>query len=346
MNKRIKKAYICRDIDQYFIKENNPGYTPGVGDVAVFEVLAIGKHSNIQGVEKRNIHIYPDDYIMAAFGTRYATEQFEGYVPDMPMNEYHILGAGGTVGIIHTMHSKFNHIGPTRLRLVGYAADNSGRIINTKKAKKQGMLPYTGVMQSLTRIILSVGSSMDSGKTTTAAHLVRGLKKKGMRTGFIKLTGTIYTKDCDLNYDNGADVVADFGDMGFPSTYMCEKDELLSLYETLLNRINANDLDYVVMEIADGVYQRETEMLLSNAKFMSGIDAVIFSAGDSLAAVQGTRALQEMHIIPTALSGIFTASPLLIREVKTKVHIPVYTIEQLAEGELSQALDLPLGSIA
>lgn len=347
MEKRIKKAYICRGIDACSINENIiEKHNPRVGDVAVFEVLEIGKHSTIQGEEKRNVRIYPGDFMMAAFGTRYATEQFEGYVPDKPMGEYHILGAGGTVGVIHSMHAKFNDIGPTRLKLIGYVTNSSGQLLNTKELKQSEMIPYSGVMQSLTRVILSIGSSMDSGKTTTAAHLVRGLKKAGMKTGFIKLTGTVYTKDCDLNYDNGADVVTDFGDMGFPSTYMCGKEELLSLYETLLHRTNANTLDYVVMEIADGIYQRETEMLLSNSKFMSGIDAVIFSAGDSLAAVQGVRALQEMHILPKALSGLFTASPLLVREVKAKVHIPIYSIEQLAGGAMNHALDEPLSNIA
>jgi hypothetical protein len=343
MEKRIKRTYICKDINRYFIDEAlSKTHTPQVGDVAIFEVLSIGKHSSMQNDEKRNGAIYTGDYIMAAFGTRYATEQFEGYVPEQPLEEYHILGAGGTVGIIESMHTKFLKVGPTRLSMVGYAVDGDGKVLNTKLTKAQLMKPYRGVMQSFTRIILSIGSSMDSGKTTTAAHLVRGLKKAGMRTGFIKLTGTVYTKDRDLAYDNGADSITDFSEMGFPSTYMCTDEELLNLYETLLHTINAPELDYVVVEIADGIYQRETEILLKNSRFMSGTDAVIFSAGDSLAAVQGVRALLEMNIIPTALCGLFTASPLLIREVQSKVQVPVFTIEMMANGECVPLLEEPM----
>jgi hypothetical protein len=347
MEKRIKQSYICRNIETFQINEElSITHTPKVGDVAIFEIISTGKHSSMQGAEKRNITIYPGDYIMAAFGTRYATEQFEGYVPKEAMSEYHILGAGGTVGIINSMHSKFANIGPTKLKMVGYAVDRRGAVLNTKWIKHNEMVTYNGVMQSLTRVILSVGASMDSGKTTTAAHLVRGFKKAGMRAGFIKLTGTVYTKDCDLNYDNGADAVTDFGAMGFPSTYMCGIDELLSLYETLMQQINANELEYVVVEIADGIFQRETEMLLTHAKFMSGVDAVMFSAGDSLAAIQGIKSLQEMQIVPAALSGLFTASPLLIKEVKNKTHIPVFTIEQLASGEIVNLLEQPMSVIA
>ncbi len=333
MEKRIKKSIVCKNITAYQVETDRiDTYLPVVGDVGIFEVLSIGKHSQIQADNKCNAHIYPGDRIMAAFGTRYATEQFEGYTPGQIEPEYHILGAGGTVGIIKTMHAKFTKVGPTRLKLVGYAVDTQNTILNTKKVMAAEMKSFNGVMQSLTKVVLSIGSSMDSGKTTTAAHLVRGLKKEGKTVGFIKLTGTIYTKDRDLAYDNGADVVSDFGELGFPSTFMCQEQELLDLYESLLVKINANELEYVVMEIADGIYQRETSMLLSNSKFMAGIEAVVFSAGDSLAAIQGIKALQDMHIIPSALSGVFTASPLLVEEVKTRTCVPVYNIEQLAGG--------------
>lgn len=347
MEKRIKKTYICKNISDYRINENlATTYLPVTGDVAVFEVISLGKHRHMQNEEKRNAAIYPGDYIMAAFGTRYATEQFEGYIPETTLSEYHILGAGGTVGIIHSMHAKFISIGPTRLRMIGYAVNDAGKVFNTKKHMELHMKPFRGVMQSFTRIILSIGSSMDSGKTTTAASLIRGLKKAEMRTGYIKLTGTVYTKDRDLAYDNGADAITDFGEMGYPSTYMCSENELLNLYETLLNNINSQELEYVVVEIADGIYQRETELLLNNTKFMAGVDAVIFSAGDSLAAVQGVRALQEMHIVPTALCGLFTASPLLIKEVQSKVQVPVFTIEEMAAGFCLPLLEEPMQEFA
>jgi hypothetical protein len=347
MERRIKKSIVCADVQQYSINTNlATTWLPVAGDVAVFEILSTGKHTQIQSANKCNCYIYPGDHMMAAFGTRYATEQFEGYVPTTIQDEYHILGAGGTVGIISSMHSKFVNVGPTRLRLIGYATNTAGEVINTKALKADSMRPFSGAMQSLTRIILSVGASMDSGKTTTAAHLVRGLKNKHMKAGFIKLTGTIYTKDRDLAFDNGADAVTDFGEMGFPSTYMCSMEELLDLHESLLARINANDLEYVVIEIADGIYQRETDMLLSNSRFMSGVDSVIFSAGDSLAAIQGVKALQDLCIIPTALSGLFTASPLLMQEVQRKTTIPVYTIGQLAQGDCVSLLEEPLNMTA
>jgi hypothetical protein len=347
MEKRVKKTYICSGVNNYSVDYKKAvSHLPVAGDVAIFEVLSIGKHTQMQGEQIRNVKIIPGDLIMAAFGTRYATEQFEGYLPIEIADEYHILGAGGTVGILHSSHKKFEKVGPTTLRLIGYAVDKQNNIINTKKMCVDEMQTFSGVQSSLTKVILSIGSSMDSGKTTTAAHLVKGFKTTRHKTAFIKLTGTVFTKDKDLAFDMGADMVADFGDMGFPSTYMCSENELLNLYETLLAKVAACSPDYVVIEIADGIFQRETEMLLANHKFMAGIDAVFFSAGDSLSAVQGVKTLQDKNIHTTALSGLFTASPLLVREVKERINLPVFTIEELSEGAAMSVLSYSLQKTA
>ncbi|MBL7729201.1 MAG: hypothetical protein JNM68_16010 [Dinghuibacter sp.] len=333
MKNAIKKTYICRDVYHFDVAFNEQllNKQPEVGDVALFEVVSIGKHSTIQGDTKRNITILPGDTIMAAFGTRYATEQFEGYVPVHCNRDLHILGAGGTVGVVETMHQKFKSVGPTVLKFAGYATDKvSGEVINTKKMYEQQMVYFSGSHAAKTRIILSVGSSMDSGKTTSAAYLVRGLKKAGHSVAFIKLTGTVFTKDCDLNYDLGADMAVDFGSLGFPSTYMCSEDELLNLYESLVARVLTVQPEFVVMEIADGLYQRETKMLLKSHKLMDTVYAVLFSAGDSLSAINGINVLESWGIQPMGISGLLTASPLLIQEVKQNTTVPVYTLSDLA----------------
>jgi Domain of unknown function (DUF1611_C) P-loop domain len=347
MKMRIKQSYICKDIEQYDINTNLVStHVPAVGDVAVFEVLQIGKHKTIQGAEKRMQTILPGDYIMAAFGTRYATAQFEGYVPEGICPEYHILGAGGTVGLVHSSHSKFAQAGPTTLKLAGWVTNAQQKVMNTIAAKQHLQKPFTGGMGHATRVILSVGSSMDSGKTTTAAKMVQGLSKAGYNTAFIKLTGTVFTKDADLNFDHGATTVADFGMLGYPSTYMCSLQQLLNAYESLMHLVNAAAQAFVVIEIADGIYQRETEMLLRHRPFMNTVDAVVYSAGDSLSAIHGYEMLRSLHIVPAAICGLFTASPLLVQEVKERLYAPVLTIEQMAAGELLQYIERPVYEMA
>lgn len=338
----IKKSIICKNIDlqQYLINENKIHYyIPEAGDVAVFKVVSVGKHKQIQSDTKRNVLILPGDYILAAFGTRYATSQFEGYLPSSCRTDFHILGAGGTIGVIQSMHASLVDKGPTVLQIIGYVTNQNGQVVNTKKVAGQ-LSSFTGASAKRCQIILSVGSSMDSGKTTTAAYLSRGLVLNDNRVSFIKLTGTVYSKDADLVYDCGAQYTIDFSAFGFPSTYLCSEQELLSLFESLMQKAAAQEPDVVIIEIADGILQRETKLLLENKAFMSLVDHVVFSCGDSLSALSGVKVLKDMDIYPSALSGLFTASPLLIEEVKQNVDIPVLTIEQLMSEAITQYFDM------
>ena len=70
----IKKTIIAKNIKDFRINEKiNKTYIPVAGDLAVFKVIELGKHESIQGENENNTYIFPGDYIMAAFGNRYAT---------------------------------------------------------------------------------------------------------------------------------------------------------------------------------------------------------------------------------------------------------------------------------
>lgn len=78
---------------------------------------------------------------MGVFGHRYATCQFEGYVPTDSLEQYHILGQGGVIGIVKSSHAKMPN--PTTLRPLGYVVDQSGAVINTK-VLPEGEAPVFG----------------------------------------------------------------------------------------------------------------------------------------------------------------------------------------------------------
>jgi len=149
----------------------------------------------------------------------------------LPYVTYHILGQGGAIGVLNSIHTKFEHIGPTSLSLVGYIVDENGLVINTKYLNNlyESILSVPKITNQ--KIILSLGTSMDSGKTTSAAFITRGLKLANKKVAFIKLTGTVFTKDKSMVRDYGAKISLDFSDFGFPSTYMCSTAELLNLYQ-------------------------------------------------------------------------------------------------------------------
>ena len=335
--KSIKKSIICKNINDYQIDESIiKEHQPKAGDVAIFEVLELGTLNAIQDEDGRNCHIFPGDKIMVTFGNRYASNQFEGYVPVGHHETYDLMGKGGVAGIVKSMYYKLELRGPTQLRLVGYATTSEGKVINTVYHHTEPVKFTIGKARHH-KTILSIGSSMDSGKTTSAAYLCRGLKAAGNRVAFMKLTGTVFNKDRMLAFDCGADVAVDFSELGFPSTYLCSLDCIMDIYEGLLANVAHINPDYVVIEIADGLLQRETEMLIENKAFMSTIDYVLFSSGDSLSALQGVATLRDKGVEPFAVSGMINTCPLLVDEVNCKLKLPLLNLEHLASSNVVQS---------
>ncbi len=337
--KTIKKSIICKQVNHFSVdKSMARSYVPQPGDVAIFEVVKLGSLNAIQDKDGRNCHIFAGDKIMATFGNRYASNQFEGYVPQEYQELYDLMGKGGVAGTVKSMYYKLELLGPTKLKLIGYAKDRSGKVINTKYQKTRRTI-FNPSKTRKHKTVLSIGSSMDSGKTTSAAYLCRGLKMAGNKVAFIKLTGTVFNKDKMLAFDCGADFATDFADFGFPSTYLCSLECMLDLYQGLLDEVEKIKPDYVVMEIADGLFQRETSMLISNKSFMDTIDHVLFSSGDSLSAMQGISTLAELGIKPFALSGMINAHPLLVAEVNKNTDLPLLGLEELASADIVSTIE-------
>ena len=332
-NFKIKKSISCKGIDYHTISYDlASSYIPKIGDIALVEVIKIGKHKTIQSETGHIIHIFEKDLILTAFGNRYATALYEGYLPEKATISLDILGSGGVIGKVATKNEAFEEIEATELKLLGYALDKENNVINSIYNHKTSV-PFDGSVPNNSRIILSLGATMDSGKTTTAGLLARGLKNSGYKVGYIKLTGTAFTKDRDFVFDCGADLVTDFIEAGYPSTYMVGKDEILNIYQYLLHQFKHEILDYIIVEIADGLVQRETEMLLNDSQFMKTVRHVVLSTADSLSAFWGIEYLTKLGFKPSLISGRFTMSPLLIKEVKSRCNIPVLNLDELIKPD-------------
>ncbi len=330
MQYSIKKALTCQHILDFNLDTVLAStYTPKMGDVGIFRVL-LANGGYIMDIQKRASHLFEGDLVMLAFGSRYATNQYEGYVPETPVTECQLLGRGGVAGLLTSENATFKTI-PAQLELVGYATGSNAEVLNTIRHEA---LKEFNPFNIQAKVILSVGTSMDSGKTTSAAWLCGGLRAAGKRVAYLKLTGTTFPKDAALNLDRGAHFAADFSDFGFPSTYLLDRETLLNLYQSLVNvACEKGRAEYIVMEIADGLLQRETAMLLDDPSFRSTVHATLFSSGDSLGVLSGLQILEAWSIKPFAVTGLFTASELLIRELQGRIETPVFRLADLLSAQ-------------
>src|SRR5258708_20431543 len=276
--------------------------SPKPGDIVLARLEKIGKNATVELTNGRRCTLHEGDLLAVVFGNRYATLQFEGYARSSG-DSCDLLSMGGLCGLVESKHAKAAE--PSKLRLLGALGDINGSPLNLRHFAL-APLPQPNQLN----VVVVCGTSMDAGKTHTVMSLIMGLRKQGLGVAGIKLTGTATGKDTWNMLDAGACVGLDFGDGGFASTYLSTFDELLHLYDLLISRAAAEGAAWVVVEIADGLLQRETAALLQHPGFAASVDVWIFAAGDPLAAAGGISVLRGCGIELLAMRVMCAMSPL------------------------------------
>ena len=168
--------------------------------------------------------------------------------------------------------------------------------------------------------------------------LVYGLKASRFRVAGIKATGTGSGGDLWMMKDMGADVVLDFTDAGFASTYKIPDEEIEESVLGLIAQAARRRCAFAVVEIADGLNHTETATLIRSEKLRSMTNGVVFAAYDSLGAHAGCRELQALGYTVLGISGQVTRSPLAVRETAAHINCPIYNPFELQAGALLPSL--------
>lgn len=304
--------------------------SPLPGDIVLASVERIAKNSALELNDGRRCTLHEGDIIAAVFGNRYATLQFEG-LAQKNGGACDLLSMGGLCGLVQTKHARVSD--PTKLKLIGAITDRQGQPLTIRDYH---LLPSQTDRRPHVTVVC--GSSMDAGKTHTAMSIIKGLSRAGKTVAGIKLTGTATGKDTWNMLDAGASIALDFVDGGYPSTYLCGHDELIELHHLLVDHAASQGADYVVMEIADGLLQRETSMLLQSAIFAGLVDSWVFAGGDPMSAESGVRMMRGWGIEPIAVTGVLTMSSLNIREVEAATGLNCVKAGELQAGWLNDRL--------
>ena len=278
------------------------------------------------------------DEIVVAYGNRYAPNQFEAVVPKT-LGPCQLVAAGGVAGKVLSWHSSVSKPA-TQITPVGLLTDAMGRTVNLRD---HALAPTDRIPDPCPPTLAVVGTSMDAGKTQTAAYLVRGLTQAGLRVGFAKVTGTGSGGDTWLLTDAAAHPVLDFTDAGHASTYLVPPGEVERVFVTLMSHLARARVGAVVLEIADGVLQGETAALLESDAFRRLVSGVVFAAGDAMGAIAGATWLQQRALPLLAVGGVLTSSPLQRRESMQVTGLPVYSRQDLAQPKTARTvLDLAM----
>jgi hypothetical protein len=301
------------------------------GDLVLARVDRLRQHGRLELTSGRRALLHTGDEVIVTCGNRYASDQFEAYFPET-LGAAHLVAAGGIAAVAS---SRAAGISPaTEITLLGLLGDADGEPLNLLSFA----LPEPEVRGPRPPVIAVFGTSMNSGKTTTARFLLRGLQQAGFRAGYAKLTGTGAGGDYWTMLDAGATAVYDFSDAGMATTYMAPIPQLERASIQLIGHLTAAGCDRIVVEIADGLLQTETAALMRSETFHALIDGVVFAAGDAISASGGVNLLRSTGFDVCGVSGMLTASPLAMREARAILDVPVLSKEELAEPEHARQL--------
>lgn len=349
----VRSAYTTRFVSaavdagpEDFSLLSGAGITPTAGDVVLARVTAIGKHTRLESPVSRRQLMFPGQEILVAYGNRYAPDQFLARVP-VDLAPCHLVAGGGLAAEVLDMHASID--AATSIEPLGLLADAEGVVNLERFAPLSSSVPtvaaVAAVGQARPPVIAVLGTSMNSGKSTTLGCLVNGLSNAGLDVAAGKATGTGAGNDPNLFTDAGAGRVLDFTDYGHPTTYQLDYEQVRGVLTAMVRELSSARPDVVIIEIADGLYQGETGRLLSDPVFHATVDAVVFAAQDALGAVAGIDVLTRAGVPVSAVSGLLTASPLATSEAGTVLSVPVIGTYDLCSPETALGL-LPEGNVA
>lgn len=299
-----------------------PDRVPQMGDVVYGQISTIGQHSNLENKSGRIHMVHTGSQGIFVFGNRYAPDYYEAIIPEKPVKEVDLLARSGVIGQVRIKNSLVKD--PTKIKILGYVTTPDGDVVNTLDHCLINPKVVTK-KKPRAKLILVCGTSMNSGKSLAAASCCWSLTTLGHHVRASKVTGTASLKDI-LNMDDaGAEHYADFTYLGYPSSYLLSEEQMLGVFNKLDLKYANNPKNYWIVELADGILQRETAMLLASDEVKSRIHKLIFCSYDAFGAIGGLKVLKEkFKLVPDAISGVCSSSPLSIKELSEFTDLPVF----------------------
>ncbi|WP_029038737.1 DUF1611 domain-containing protein [Salinimicrobium xinjiangense] len=263
------------------------------GDYVVCKIIDVGTNeAKLELTNGRLRGVMDGDTLVGVLGIRHATLEATGTWKEVEEDGMlHVLSWGGLLGKLTSKSvflPKFMEI-----KYLGHACRDG------KKLTMDDFIKPVAHTKFETPVILFIGTSMSSGKTTSARIVTSILKAAGFKVMGGKITGTGRLKDILAVKDVGADAVIDFVDAGLPSS-ICPPEEYTEKLEYILDRISAEAPDVAVIEIgASPLEPYNGEIAYLGIK--DQVKCVILNASDPYA-VMGI--MDAFNVKPDIVTGI------------------------------------------
>jgi hypothetical protein len=314
------------------------------GDVCAFELPRDASPITVESPAGRLMTIAPGDAFLATPGYRAARRLVVGRIPDgglVPGNSYWVLSESGVVGelISHPPISyaplELQHLGC--VRYLGALCGEGGETLNIRQFGVTGL----GGKDRNTPVYLILGTSSEVGKTTAGVAVLRTLRLQGHTTVImLKATGTSSFSEIARYLDYGAAEAFDCIDFGFPTTYPVGRGDILDIFSAALDFCLSLPGDALIVECAGDPVSANAPELLGCIKARRSDIKVTLAAADALGAMGAKRALAEIGLKISLITGPCTDTPILREWTEALCNIPAMNLARGLDPGSSAAAPL------
>ncbi len=244
------------------------------------------------------------DIIAVALGNRMALKGFVGHLPKtLKVDDIiHLLNFGGVAGVCTSANLK--EVGePLRIRVLGGIA-RKGKLLNIAQA---ALFKPVENLKSTTPLIITTGTSMDSGKTTVATEVVKTLTRMGMKLAGAKLTGVGAQRDLFKMDDYGIYEGVTFADCGITSTANMPDAQMVGVAKGAIDHLSKSNPDAIMIEFGDGLMGRYgVEAILRDPQIQANVRFHIGCASEPVGAIGLADTCRNIGLPIDMMSGPVT----------------------------------------
>lgn len=292
-------------------------------------------YNQLEDIHGRFLTLHPGDAVACVLGHRDALYGYSGHVPEsvQPGDILNLLNLGGVVG---AGAEAAPGIGPPfELEVLGAVLEfpRLDHRVGVPARIQRAALPLAPLPASLPPVVTLVGTSMDSGKTTSAAVLIAEGTRRGLRIAAGKLTGVSLRRDILHMQDCGASPVALFTDFGVVTT---SEENAVPAAHALLAHLAEAEPDLIVLEMGDGLLGTYgVQALLDDAALSAALSGLVLCAQDPVGAWGAAELLRERFGLRADLvSGRVTDTPVGRAFCAERLGVPAWNALRGGDEEL------------
>jgi hypothetical protein len=268
---------------------------PKVGQLVVVRAMSdFGAYSSVENVYGRDVVMYEGDRFVGVLGNRYSSTNIVASLPNTPLSQgdqLHLVSVGGLISRASYVPEYLGSV-PMTVAIEGFIPSVDRKPANIDDLSHTPMVQGIRSIKAKGKIIVVAGTSAESGKTTLACNLIRvltGVFPK-MSVGAIKACGTGRLRDVLRYQDSGANCVADFVDVGLPSTYGIPDERYAHAMNKLVSDVTKHS-SLAIIELGGDLLEHSAQTALH---LLSPLNPLIFlCVNDALGAIEGQRLLDE-----------------------------------------------------